>query len=194
MFKKISWPVNIINMFVKNSCFVWSNIFFISPLFSLYYVTTCFTFSVYLLGKTRWWFSREVMSDSCDPMDCSPPGFSAHGILQASTLEWVAISFSKLSSQPRDQTWLTCTAGGFFTNWATRQKETSIQKALWNRPSEPAHNDREKWASEACLQDHSLQDAPHLGFARRPLAIPTSHPLGITPGFFHTLGFFVLFF
>ena len=50
------------------------------------------------------------------PMDCSPPGFSVHGILQASTLEWVAISFSKASSQPRDQTWLTCTAGGFFTN------------------------------------------------------------------------------
>ena len=31
----------------------------------------------------------------CDPMDCSPPGFSGHGILQARTLEWVAISFSK---------------------------------------------------------------------------------------------------
>ena len=30
----------------------------------------------------------------CDPMDCSPPGFSIHGILQAKTLEWVAISFS----------------------------------------------------------------------------------------------------
>ena len=30
----------------------------------------------------------------CDPMDCSPPGFSIHGILQARTLEWVAISFS----------------------------------------------------------------------------------------------------
>ena len=30
----------------------------------------------------------------CDPMDCSPPGFSVHGILQARTLEWVAISFS----------------------------------------------------------------------------------------------------
>ena len=35
-----------------------------------------------------------VVSDSCDPMDCSLPGFSIHGILQATTLEWVAISFS----------------------------------------------------------------------------------------------------
>ena len=35
----------------------------------------------------------------CDPMDCSPPGFSVHGILQARTLEWVAISFSMYNSQ-----------------------------------------------------------------------------------------------
>ena len=35
------------------------------------------------------------MSDTCDPMDCSPPGSSVHGILQARILEWVAISFSR---------------------------------------------------------------------------------------------------
>ena len=38
----------------------------------------------------------------CGPMDCSPPGSSVHGILQARRLEWVAISFSKGSSRPRD--------------------------------------------------------------------------------------------
>ena len=38
----------------------------------------------------------------CDPMDCSLPGFSVHGIFQARILEWVAISFSRRSSQPRD--------------------------------------------------------------------------------------------
>ena len=38
----------------------------------------------------------------CDPMDCNPPGSSFHGILQARTLEWVAISFSRGSSWPRD--------------------------------------------------------------------------------------------
>ena len=37
-----------------------------------------------------------------DPMDCSPPGSSVHGILQARILEWVAISFSREFSQPRD--------------------------------------------------------------------------------------------
>ena len=38
----------------------------------------------------------------CDPMDCSPPGSSVHGIFQARVLEWVAISFSRGSSQPKD--------------------------------------------------------------------------------------------
>ena len=44
----------------------------------------------------------------CNPMDCSPPGSSVHGILQARILEWVAISFSRGSSQPRDQTQVSC--------------------------------------------------------------------------------------
>ena len=49
------------------------------------------------------------------PMDCSPPRSSVHGILQARILEWVAISFSRGSSQPRNWTWVSCTAG-FFTD------------------------------------------------------------------------------
>ena len=50
----------------------------------------------------------------CDPMDCSPPGFSVHGIFQARILEWIAISFSKGTSQPRDQTLVFCIGGRFF--------------------------------------------------------------------------------
>ena len=57
----------------------------------------------------------------CDPMDCSLPGSSIHGILQASILEWVAISFSRRSSQPRDWTWVSHIAGRCFTIWATRE-------------------------------------------------------------------------
>ena len=53
-------------------------------------------------------------------MDCSPPGFSP-GILQARILEWVAIPFSRGSSQSRDRTWVSCIAGRFFTVWATRE-------------------------------------------------------------------------
>ena len=44
----------------------------------------------------------------CDPMDCSPPSSSVHEIFQARILDWVAISFSRGSSQPRDQTQVSC--------------------------------------------------------------------------------------
>ena len=51
----------------------------------------------------------------CDPMDCSLSGFSVHGIFQARILEWVAIPFSRGSSQPRDQTQVSCISGECFT-------------------------------------------------------------------------------
>ena len=54
----------------------------------------------------------------CDPVDCSLPVFSVHGIFQAGILEVGAISFSRGSSQPRDQTQVSCVsciAGRFFT-------------------------------------------------------------------------------
>ena len=51
----------------------------------------------------------------CDPLDCSLPVSSVHGILQARTLEWVAVPFSRGSSQPRDRTQISRVAGGFFT-------------------------------------------------------------------------------
>ena len=57
----------------------------------------------------------------CNPMDCSPPGSSVHGILQARILERVAISFSRGSSQLRDQTWVSYIAGRLFTVWATKE-------------------------------------------------------------------------
>ena len=57
------------------------------------------------------------MSNSCDPMDCSSPGSSVHGILQARMLEWVAIFFSRGSSQPRNQTQVSRIAGRFFIPW-----------------------------------------------------------------------------
>ena len=50
-----------------------------------------------------------------DPMACGTPGSSVHGILQARTLEWVVIPFSKGSSRPRDQTHVSSIAGKFFT-------------------------------------------------------------------------------
>ena len=51
----------------------------------------------------------------CDPMDCSPPGSSVHGISQARIPEWVAISFSRGFSRPQDQTRVSRIAGRRFT-------------------------------------------------------------------------------
>ena len=53
----------------------------------------------------------------CDPID------SVHGILQAKILECVAFPFSRWSSQPRDQTQVSCIVGRFFTSWATREAQ-----------------------------------------------------------------------
>ena len=73
------------------------------------------------LGKVKW--SEVAQSDPtlCNPVDCSPPGFSIHGIPQARILEWVAISFSRGSSSPRDQTQVSRIAGLCFNLWATRE-------------------------------------------------------------------------
>ena len=66
-------------------------------------------------------------STLCDPKDCSPPGTSAHGILQIRILEWVAILFSRESFQPGDWTHVSCTADRFSTVWATTEAQSTLQ-------------------------------------------------------------------
>ena len=67
--------------------------------------------------RASWWKWRKwsEVTQSCltlwDPMDCSLPGSSVHGIFQARVLEWVAISFSRGSSWPRDQNWVSHSVG-----------------------------------------------------------------------------------
>ena len=61
----------------------------------------------------------------CNPMDCRLPGSSIHGIFLARVLEWVAISFSRGSSQTRDWTGVSHIVGRRFTVWATREVITS---------------------------------------------------------------------
>ena len=63
-------------------------------------------------------------------IDCSPWGSSAHGILQARILEWVAISFSRGSSRLRDQTWVSCPVGRFFTIWDIREVPPNAEGTL----------------------------------------------------------------
>ena len=66
----------------------------------------------------------------CDPVECSLPGSSVHGILQARILEWVAISFSRGSSRPRDSTWVSHIAGRRFNLWATREAPFLLYRSL----------------------------------------------------------------
>ena len=77
----------------------------------------------------------------CDPRDCSPPGSSVHRTLQVRILQCVAIPFSRGSSQPRNQTWVSHNAGRFFTVWATRgatESSTRVCKRdCWLHP--PGH-------------------------------------------------------
>ena len=86
----------------------------------LYNTGTSTQYSV--ITYMRKWKSGSEVSQSCptlcDPMDCSPPSSSIHGILQARILEWIAISFSKGSSQPRDRTHVSRIVDRHFTVWA----------------------------------------------------------------------------
>ena len=68
----------------------------------------------------------------CDSMDCSLPGSSVHGISQARILEWIVISFSGGSSHPRDQTYVSFIAGGFFTAWPIWEAHLHINCILEN--------------------------------------------------------------
>ena len=76
-----------------------------------------FRFKKYLLSTC-------LVAKSCPtlswPYEWRPPGSSVHGISQTRILEWVVISFSRGSSQPKDQTQVSRTAGRLFTVWATR--------------------------------------------------------------------------
>ena len=71
--------------------------------------------------KEHEWVSEWVkVAQSCLTL-CDPMDYTVNGILQARILEWVAVPFSRGSSQPRDQTQVSRIAGRFFTSWATRE-------------------------------------------------------------------------
>ena len=79
---------------------------------------------------------ESIQTTLCDPMDCSLPGSSVHGTFQARVLEWVAISFYRGSSQPRDWTPVSHIAGRCFIIWATREalcilKQRSIKNVIY---------------------------------------------------------------
>ena len=86
-----------------------------------------------LRHEVKWSEVAQSYPTLCDPMDCSLPGFSVHGILQARILEWVTISFSRGSSQPRDRTQVSCIGGRRFNLWATREAEGGAYSHIQTR-------------------------------------------------------------
>ena len=72
-----------------------------------------------LIVEVKWSEVAQLCLTLCNPMDCSLPGSSVHGIFQARILEWGAISFSRVTSQPRAQTQVSLIVGRRFTVWAT---------------------------------------------------------------------------
>ena len=86
--------------------------------------------------------SHSVCPALCARKNCSPPGSPDHGIFQARILEWIAISFSKRSSQPRDWTGVSRIVGRHFTVWATKEvtatsPQNKIRAWLHIPPSSP---------------------------------------------------------
>ena len=93
-------------------------------------------------NSNKWSEVAQLCPTLLDPVDCSLPGSSVHGIFQARVLEWVAIFFSRGSSQPRDRTRVSRTAGRRFTVWATREAHhfLKVHNALelsWNQLPHP---------------------------------------------------------
>ena len=96
----------------------------------------------------------------CDPMDWSPPVSSAHEILQARILEWVATLFSRRSSWPKDLTQVSTTAGGFFTVWATREAKRLMQETwVWSLGRKDSPGEGNGYS----LQDSCLENPMNKG-------------------------------
>ena len=95
----------------------------------------------------------------CDPMDCSPPSSSVHGVLQARKLEWLAMPSSRGSSPARDQTHVSCLAGGVFTA-EHRRSPGERYTNLINRKSFPPYYPTRKCSTIFRSQILSLPGTP----------------------------------
>ena len=102
----------------------------------------------------------------CNPMNCSLPGSSVHGILQAWILEWVAMPFSKGSSQPRD--WpvflFSCIAGRFLTIWVRNDGKKSLLLYDFNTPTAYISKG---WLDTICLKTYIYAFLPQLSKSRK---------------------------
>ena len=131
---------------------------------------------LFLIGK-----KESEVTQSCqtvwDPLDCSLPGSSVHGILQARILEWVAIPFSRGSSRPRDRTQVSCIAGRCSTLWATREARVPQRKLIsnWN-PNSNTFSQAQLNTSSICTRKEMQFKSSLLSYTQRWVL-----PLLLTP-------------
>ena len=97
--------------------------------------------SVEMRGEVKWKSESCSVMSLCDLTDCT-----VHGILQARILEWVAVPFSRGSSQSRDWTQVSHTAGEFFTSWMTREAQEYWSGYPFSRGPSWARN----WTGVSC--------------------------------------------
>ena len=121
---------------------------------------------------------------------CNPMDYKVHGILQVRTMEWVAFPFSRGSSQPRDWTQVSCTAGRFFTSWAPssvqfsrsvmsgslRPHESQHTRSPCPSPTPGVHSDSRP-SSRWCYQAISSSVVP---FSSCPQSLPASESFPIS--------------
>ena len=131
---------------------------------------------------SKWVKVTQSCPTLCDPMDCT-----VHGILQARMLEQVAVPFYRGSSQPREQIQVSCTAGGFFTIWATRETRVE-EKGLMNYVS--VGLEAPFWAKRYVLKmtndmntkkyyQNGFYNSLHIGYHCDPFPIICTFPLKI---------------
>ena len=114
-----------------------------------------------------------VVSNSLWPQGLWPTRLLCHGILQARTMEWVAIPFSRGSSQPRDRTWVSCIGRGIPYHWLSRETKSSFTLEL-NPPVSPLHcvSRHHSWRTN---HNHNLQFYvyhPHNSMTPTALLLP----------------------
>ena len=123
----ILYPASLLYSLISSNNFLVGKNIFSGRVFRVFYLedhVICKQWEFYFFFSNLKGSESEVAQSCptlCDPMDCSLPGSSVHGIFQAVILEWIAISFSRGSSQLRDQTRVSGIVDRRFTVWAIRE-------------------------------------------------------------------------
>ena len=123
----------------------------------------------------------------CDPVDCSSPGFFVHGILQARIPKWIAMPFSRVSSQHRDWTRVSHMAGRFFTIWILSLAPPQfpyLKMVLYYLPHRPV---RLKCCRLKCQHLSWLKQSASLASEKRPRFIPHLWALCMLNGFLESV-------